>query len=598
MPYLYQEDEAHHFNRLAEIAKSGDLNPHYFHKPSLHFYLRLPAFYATFAAERYVGRMQSLDEIITRDRFGLAGYSFSVSHPWFLLTSRITSLCFTLATLLLLLPLSKFLRFTNSAAFFSALTFAVLPPFVTYAGTVGVDTPMALFCLACSVYSVRLLNRPSAFNLVVAALLAGAAVSTKYNALPIIAVPLLSLILSGERLASRYVLAIILPVIGFFACSPFILVELPKFWEQLSYEVWHYRVAGHVGNQEEPGIAQAIFYLSWFWNSATGPTLLILGALGIPVLLRSRAGLLLLTFPALYFIEMSLQRANFTRNMLVFLPYIAISAGSLLSYLQRRAVNSWFYVIFIVATGLVVKDLAPRILIERYNLVRPDSRIDAARAIKGDLKSEIAVAGELQFEPSVFAAKNIYRIRLGDSTPLRIYAAGFDRAVVGSDFLVSDNFKTLTFSGMLAPDPAANQRVVRDPTVRIIELADISTQLKESIIRSPLNSVSFQNDGTSDCVGAASEGRCWLTSRSTQIMVPKGRGIKLLLESPWENTVEVHDGKKVETISLAPNNPVSIKLPKSTSPIIFVQRLFTPQKLGINSDDRRLGVAIIKASVF
>ncbi|NDC38077.1 MAG: hypothetical protein EBZ48_08485 [Proteobacteria bacterium] len=42
MPYFYNEDEAHHYNRVVNMVKRGEFNPHYFLKPSLHFYLRMP----------------------------------------------------------------------------------------------------------------------------------------------------------------------------------------------------------------------------------------------------------------------------------------------------------------------------------------------------------------------------------------------------------------------------------------------------------------------------------------------------------------------------------------------------------------------------
>ena len=42
LPYFYDEDEQHHFNRTVEMVQRGDFNPHYFRKPSLHFYLRMP----------------------------------------------------------------------------------------------------------------------------------------------------------------------------------------------------------------------------------------------------------------------------------------------------------------------------------------------------------------------------------------------------------------------------------------------------------------------------------------------------------------------------------------------------------------------------
>ena len=42
LPYIYQDDEGHHFSRLVSMVKQGSYDPHYFNKPSLHFYLRMP----------------------------------------------------------------------------------------------------------------------------------------------------------------------------------------------------------------------------------------------------------------------------------------------------------------------------------------------------------------------------------------------------------------------------------------------------------------------------------------------------------------------------------------------------------------------------
>ena len=46
--YFYDEDEAHHFNRQVQMVQTMDLNPKYFLKPSLNFYMRLPALVAGF----------------------------------------------------------------------------------------------------------------------------------------------------------------------------------------------------------------------------------------------------------------------------------------------------------------------------------------------------------------------------------------------------------------------------------------------------------------------------------------------------------------------------------------------------------------------
>ncbi len=593
LPYFYNEDEAHHFNRLAEIAKSGDMNPHYFHKPSLHFYLRLPAFYLTYLAERSTGRMQSLDEIITRDRFGLAGFSFAASHPWFVVTSRLTSFAFTLATLLLLIPAGRFFRFSNSASTFSALAFAALPPFIAYAGTVGVDTLMTLLCFGASIAALRLNRSPGLGNLLLCAILAGAAVSSKYNALPIAALPLITLIISKERLPSRYFLALIIPPVAFLLCSPFIVFEFRTFWEQLSYEVWHYRVAGHVGNEAEPGIPQALFYLRWFWDHGTGGILLVLAAFGSLNLLRSRAGLIFLAFPVLYFIEMSLQKANFTRNMLVLLPYLVVCSGSAVQFAKRRVNRTAFQLSAFILCTLIVRELAPQIILERYNLSRKDARVEATTYINTLPSKETAIAGELQMTPLLFNASHNHKVRLSGSSLQRVYLAGFDRVVIGDEFPVPESVRTTKFMGS---SESSDNRVEVDPTVRVIELDEIESSIKLSALKDTSAMVTIAKDLSTDCEGFTIESRCWLRSRLTKIYLPQNTSVELTVLSPWANLLEVLDSSEGRVISsqrIEAGIESKIILPFSRDGvIIFAKHLVTPKKIGLNSDERRLAIAI------
>ena len=77
------------------MAARRDLNPHYFNKPALHFYLRLPVVYAAAWYERSSGRLNSIREIRTRDPYGLAGYAYTPSHPRVLAAMRLESVAWS-----------------------------------------------------------------------------------------------------------------------------------------------------------------------------------------------------------------------------------------------------------------------------------------------------------------------------------------------------------------------------------------------------------------------------------------------------------------------------------------------------------------------
>ena len=43
MPYFYHPDEANHFYRTVRMLQTNDYHPYYFLKPTLCFYIRMPA---------------------------------------------------------------------------------------------------------------------------------------------------------------------------------------------------------------------------------------------------------------------------------------------------------------------------------------------------------------------------------------------------------------------------------------------------------------------------------------------------------------------------------------------------------------------------
>ena len=147
-PFLDREDEAHHFNRVVRMAKTWDLDPLYFHKPSLHFYLRLPVAAASIDWARSAGYLSSVNEIITKDPYGIAGYAFAASHPTLLKWNRAFSVGLFVLCVALTALIAKNLSGSNAVALGSGLLLAVSPDMIENAPIIGVDILMALMCLA------------------------------------------------------------------------------------------------------------------------------------------------------------------------------------------------------------------------------------------------------------------------------------------------------------------------------------------------------------------------------------------------------------------------------------------------------------------
>lgn len=257
LPYFKSEDEAHHFNRLVEMVQDGRFNPRYFNKPSLHFYLRMPVVAASFVWSVKEGELRSIKEIRTRRTDGSRGYATTASHPRIVIWNRAFTLALSLLAVYLAFLLARELTGSAAAGLGAAWVPACSPALVNDAGKIGVDTPMVFMCLLAMLLAVRLHGRFSLGALAVAGLVAGLAFSTKYNAIPILILPLLVCVLEGHRRASALTVALLTPVAGFLLGTPFALVELPAFLDDMASEAWHYGTAGHAMATGTPGWPQA-----------------------------------------------------------------------------------------------------------------------------------------------------------------------------------------------------------------------------------------------------------------------------------------------------------------------------------------------------
>ena len=198
MPYFYSEDEGHHFNRLVNMVKAGDLNPHYFNKPSLHFYLRMPAVAAAFLWSARADELQSIQDIDTENPFGLAGYAWGVSHPRIVMWVRSVSIILSLLIILVTFLLTAWLVRSPWIAVGAAWLVACSPALVTDSAKIGVDTLMTFVCLLTIYFAIRTVREPTLGLIVLTGLCAGLAISSKYNAAPIIVLPLAACVLSRQ----------------------------------------------------------------------------------------------------------------------------------------------------------------------------------------------------------------------------------------------------------------------------------------------------------------------------------------------------------------------------------------------------------------
>jgi hypothetical protein len=587
LPYFYNEDEAHHFNRVVNMVKRGDYNPHYFLKPSLHFYLRMPVVAVSFLNEVREGRARLISDVVTSDPHGIGGYALASSHPGMVKANRLFSVTLMAGALGVALFIISLL---NASALLpligTCLVWLLSPALLAEAPVIGVDSPMTFFAGTCLLGSLLYVLSGHRGALITSVIGAGAAIGSKYNALPIIFLPLVALLARRPINFSPLALIFVLfgPWVVFICSSPYLVSELPLFLNHVAYELWHYGIAGHEGHDGEPGLSQLFFYLRWWGKSGVGIVAALIAVTGsISSLVKNpRLGIVFLFFPVLYLWLMSMQRANFERNMLVLFPWFIVSIGFGLTVIRKRLPIFMTYLLILLVVieqaGAVLRVRAEkRNTVETRELFNEWYLKSANHALE-----DAAVDPALRFAPSVLRIPGV-TLKKTDSLEMSKYE-GFSWVVSHIPFAEGNGWKLeKKFEGI---DGA--QRITRNPSIYVYR--DISS-----------------NDGcpdrvlTEECIPEKGQDYCWISNRLGKIRM--ANPAQLSLFSPWQDQqVTIRSAKslfgdnfvKVSLVSGEWKIVALDKLKLSAGDDVFVCpiRVSSPQERGISADHRRLGVAV------
>ena len=492
LPFIYDEDEAHHFQRLVEMVKTGSYNPRYFNKPSLHFYLRMPVVAASFISAVKHGELRSVRELVTRVP-ETGGWAATASHARILAWNRGFGVALGLLAVVLAYAVARELLGSHALAIGAAWLTACSPPLARDAAKIGVDTPLVTISLAAILLALRLHRRFSAGGLLAAGLVAGLAVSTKYNAAPIAALPLLVCLLERQWSAGPILLAIAGPILGFVAGTPFALASLPHFLDNLAFEAWHYGTAGHGFATGTPGWPQAVVYTRWFASQALGIVAVVLAVAGLVALAAGRraAAVTALWFPATFFALMVAQKVNFTRNVFPVVPMLAVLAAAGIGLLAgtrwSRAPRLMVAVLILVASAQpLLQAIRQRTTIAR---AAPDSRMAASRWITEvtGVDAEAVVSVQLQLPFEARRHRGVTEMDQAAMVPAELYQQGFDRLVAGPGFPPAQAFlqKEMAFPGL-----RDIRRVPRSPETTVFRLVTGPSAEVDALLKTPAHTLS------------------------------------------------------------------------------------------------------------
>ena len=234
LPYSYYPDEAHFVKRAVAFG-SGDLNPHWFHKPALLMYILFFQYGLYYLAGSAVGWFESVDAFAV---------SFFKDTGPFLLIGRLTVAAFGVASVAAVYALAARAAKSRAAGLAAALVLAFAIGHIATSQDVKEDVPCAFFVILALLSMVRFAERGGAADAAGAGVFMGLGMAVKYY--PVFLVPALVLATfsaaanGGDpskpawrrdaRAYGLFLLALVLFLLFFFAGSPFNFLD-PTWYE-------------------------------------------------------------------------------------------------------------------------------------------------------------------------------------------------------------------------------------------------------------------------------------------------------------------------------------------------------------------------------
>lgn len=419
LPFATHPDEARYLHAGIGILQTGDLNPGWFHQPSLYTYLitTLLALYARLLALPTTA--------LFRPPYHFDGL---IAQPDLFLVARLVTALLGVATVALVLRLGRH-WFGWAGALFAAALLAVSALHVSASHFIATDVPVAFFILITIALASRLGTTGAPRDYWLAGAFAGLAVGTKYSAY-VVSLPLALAHLYAWRagraplIGTRLLALAAAGIAAFLLTTPYALLDSTQFLHDVRLEWTHHRVTGHIGAEGE----SARWLLARLLNSPDRwLTLTGLAGFAIALWQRHRPLLLTLTFVVAYFISMSLNIVRFERFLIPLLPPLALAAGYALAKIRLRLPeNIARTAVPLIALLLLAEPALGTWQVDRA-LAGSDTRDVARRWLADNVPPGARIAVET-YAPDLDATDYdaVYFSRLNENPPDYYREQGFD----------------------------------------------------------------------------------------------------------------------------------------------------------------------------
>ena len=220
-PYSYYSDEAHFVKRALSFG-SGDLNPHWFHKPAFYMYILFCEYSLYFLFGKIVGLWPSMSEFAV---------SYIKNPGAFYLIGRFTTVLFSLGSIWVVYRIGE-KHFRKNTGIVAALLLSLSYGHVAASQDIKADTPAMFFAILSVLFLLNYVQKEKNRDLILAAAFAGLGTATKYYPIVMLMPIVLGVILvhcSAEvsfagrtsKIARLVALVFIAFSLFYFICSPY-----------------------------------------------------------------------------------------------------------------------------------------------------------------------------------------------------------------------------------------------------------------------------------------------------------------------------------------------------------------------------------------
>ncbi len=399
LPYLYHPDEPSKIRTAIKMLHSGDLNPHYFKKPTLQIYLTAAAGEAYYLFGRAAGWFNDIKDI--HQTVWLTGGVGRIDTPGFIVISRLITVAFGVASVGMLFLIVTQLTRDRTIGLLAAAMLAVSPSHVASSRYIHPDVVMLFFLLVVVWACQRILAHGRWRDYALAGIACGLATGSKYNGFFAIALPITAYFVSDKcehnkdwKLALTFVLA----PLAFLATTPYSLIDWQTFIGNILIETIHY-ANGHPGMEGGAPLWYAHYLL--FFEGPIAVLALVQMARCLRRNRREPATMFLMLFPIIYFVIIASVPVRNEQTLLPVMPFLCIFAAMGLADFFRwmtRQRNERVSIAFSPIMGLVAAALLAlplvRVVQANVRLTTTDSRETARDWLEDNIPRNCRVAVE------------------------------------------------------------------------------------------------------------------------------------------------------------------------------------------------------------